>query len=90
VLVADWFKVGSRASERLYLPLKVPMVSSALMTAAEVGSTFAPGPFVNPQDVVPTPLILVRPSSGQHGKLLMLHRDPQLQDLAQPGMPVTW
>jgi hypothetical protein len=93
VLVVDWISVPITPAGRLHPVLRMPVLEAGLMSAAAVARTFSSARFCNPQDVIPTTVILApwvpptmasfRSGAGlQHTKLVVLHRDPELRKLA--------
>jgi hypothetical protein len=84
VLKVDWFMpVGPTAAEQAHTGLKCPVLLASFMSATEARRRFAPGSMCNPQDIVPTPLVLVK-SLQSANKLMVLHRHAQHAGMAAP------
>jgi hypothetical protein len=95
VLVVDWFRLPPQ-DQRMHAVLGVPVLERGLLTLSAASHAFHAGRFVNPQDIIPTPLSLVPAlTTATRGganysttRLMVLQRDPNLRELAD--MTRTW
>lgn len=81
VLLVDWFARSADLTQRFHAGLNVPVVQPRLMSLADAAAVFESGRLCDPQHIIPIAPILV-PQTGKPSQLVVLHRDPDLVELA--------